>query len=111
VCHAEISSDVCVEEGLEGREGGSGVEVGDGLGEGRYVDMGLREEVVAALRLAKGYKHRTRTNARFFCVCTGPGLPRHQPPGERLNLVEGELYAGQVRTRQMAGEPLARGQQ
>ena len=66
--HTEVSSNVCVEERLERRECGGGVEVSDGLGEGGYIDMGLGEEVVAEIESGEEYKHCMRIDARFFCV-------------------------------------------
>ena len=44
---AEVAGDVGVLEGLEGREGGGGVQVGDRGGERGCIDVGLCEEVVA----------------------------------------------------------------
>lgn len=47
---AEVAGDVCVLEGLEGGEGGGGVEVGDGACECGGVDAGLGEQKVSGTK-------------------------------------------------------------
>lgn len=52
VCMTEVARDVRVLEGLEGGESGRGVEVGDGTGQRRCIDVSLGKEEISGKRMS-----------------------------------------------------------